>query len=301
MSDRKSSEIQEIFGLSRDDIKRLERDGILKPQKSGQGKASIFSEDDMNCLLDVKIHLLAGYRICDMKGSITDDYDSDIGITEQIHLYKKRIQMLEFVQKIRADRNELDKLSDTQRSKFLKTISDKTKTPIYGSKEYFDYFWKIMKLIFIVDFLSQKQSFKEKNSTIVLDRAYKAYQILVELLKISGAEITDDDINSTFIEIANTSDCKIRELVNEIVDEYLSNREEILEKMLNEGLNPIINELDVETGNIYRQMLSHLYQFVLDYFVDEQELDCILLNIKKFVHGLDENLLKEGLFRLGAK
>ena len=103
MNEKTSSEVQDIFGFSRDDIKRLESIEVVKPEKRGQGRASIFGEEAINRLLDVKLYILAGYRISDMESIFSNDHDPQDMISEQIHIYKKRIQMLEFIQAMRAD------------------------------------------------------------------------------------------------------------------------------------------------------------------------------------------------------
>ncbi len=303
MIDKKSSEIQEIFGLCRDDIKRLEKDGVLKPVKSGQGKASKFGEGDMNRLLDIKMYLLAGYRISDMKKIITDDYDSDGGIVEQIHIYKKRIQMLEFIRVMKSDFDELETLSLNQLIETGKVFAEKTNIPMYGSKEYYDTFWDYIKLVFIIDFLSQRESFKV-DSTIVFQRAYTAYNIVEKILKLSGTEINQDEIRNAFIEMANTpmeSEQEIKGFIKELVEECLSNKEQIMAELTRESITPITEELDPQTGKIFKDMMNHFFRFTLDYFVDEEELYCVYMNFRKFINGLDQEALTAGIVRLGGK
>ncbi len=303
MIDKTSSEIQEIFGLDRDDVRRLEKDGVLKPKKNGQGKASRFGEEDMNRLLDIKIYLLAGYRISDMKKIITEEYDSDEGIAEQIHIYKKRIQMLEFIRVMRSDIKELSTLRQKQLINAGVVSAEKTNLPKFGSKEYFDAFWDYIKLVFIVDFLSQKESFKTDNE-IILKRTFAAYNIIKKILGMSGTEIDDEEFVSAFSEIASihiNSDDEIKDFLKELVEEYLSNKNKIMEDLIHENIDPITDELDQRAGDVYRDMMYHFFQFTLDYFVDEEELYCIYINFSKFVNGLDQDALSKGIVRLGGK
>ena len=298
-----SSEIQEIFGLNRDDVRRLEKDGVLKPEKNGQGKVSKFGEEDMNRLLDIKIYLMAGYRISDMEKIITEEYDSDEGIAEQIHIYIKRIQMLKFIRAIRSDIKALNTLSRKQLVATGVVSAEKTNLPKFGSKEYFDVFWDYIKLVFIVDFLSQKESFNTNNE-IILKRAFAAYDIVKKILWMSGTEIGDDKIVSAFSEMASTpieSDDEIKDFLKELVEEYLSNKSKIMEDLIHENIDSITDELDWRAGKVYRDMMHHFFQFTLDYFVDEQELYCIYINFRKFVNGLDQDALSKGIVRLGEK
>ena len=101
--------------VSDDDVKRLAKGGALKPKKYGQGIASQYSLEDMFCLLDVKIHLLAGNNIAEMiRITKADDYDFDEGIAEKIYTYKRQIKLLEFIRLIKADARKISKLSSQQ-------------------------------------------------------------------------------------------------------------------------------------------------------------------------------------------
>ena len=238
MSGKNSSEIQDIFGLCRDDIKRLEKDGVLNPKKSGQGKASLFSERDLNNLLDIKIYLLAGYRISDMKNIITATYDSDSGISEQIHIYKKRIQMLEFIQTIRADIRKLDTLSQGQLMDVSRVHAEKTAIPAFGTQEFNDFSWNFMKLIFIIDFMSQKESFKQ-DSEIIVKRALAAYRIVVDILSMTGTEIRREDLIEGLNELRKEpieDDREVKEFAKELVEEYLNQKDQIIDFSILNGI-----------------------------------------------------------------
>ena len=118
MSYKTSSEIQEIFELQRDDIKRLQKAGVLNPVKKGQGKASLFGDDDMSRILDIKMHMLAGYKVSQMCNFFDEAYDSDEELSKQIHMYKKRILILEYIRTLKTDIREFDKLNQNQINEF---------------------------------------------------------------------------------------------------------------------------------------------------------------------------------------
>ena len=192
MKGKTSLEIREIFGLERDDIRRLEKDGVLTPQKSGQGKASVFGMQDLDKLLDIKMYLLGGFRISDMSGIFTEDYDSDERIGEQIHIYIKRIQMLEFIRVIRSDFKAFEILEQKKIIQSGRITAKNTNLPEYGTEEYFDEFWNFLKLVFIMDFLSQKESFSRQE--VVLKKAMDAYHIVERILERSGIKFESEEI-----------------------------------------------------------------------------------------------------------
>ena len=306
MSDKTSTEIQEIFGLGRDDVKRLEKEGVLKPKKNGQGKASIYGDDDLNRLLGIKIYLMGGYRIADMKSIITDSYDSSKSIAEQIHMYKKRIQVLEYIQNIDTDINRLVTLmiEKNDMAEDLQKVSDDiSKISVYNSKEYRELFWDMIKLVFIIDFLSRKESLDEDKG-IAMDRALSAYKIVVKLLDLSGAEISKEEIKNELIDIVNApegDDQELMEYVRELKDEYLSSKGKIMEEFTNETYDQISEMMGEQSANLVKEMINHTIQFILDYFVDEEELYCIFKNFHRFVNGLDQKALAEGEIRLVGK
>ncbi len=293
-----TSEVLDIFCLCRDDIKRLQKEGILTPEKKGQGITTYYTDKELNKLLDIKMYLLAGYRISDMETIFTDEYDSETGIAEQIHVYKKRIQMLEFIQNIRLDLEDFQKLSQTQLIKTGKVSAQKSNLPEYGTDSYYDLFWNIVKLIFVVDFLSQKESFKTEKK-IVLRRVLEAYRVCEEILEISGTEINREEIKQAFIEMANTpiEDSEIKEFVSDVVKECIRNRDAILDELNRENIKPITDELDSQSGKIYKKMMDHIFKFALDYFVDEEELFCVYVNFRNFVNGLDQQALEDGVIK----
>lgn len=104
MINKTSKELRQIFDLNRDDMRYFtETKSILKPKKLGQGQAAKYSETDIERLLDIKILLLSGYKNQDMENIFTGDYVSDEKIAEQIRNYKRRILILEFIQKLRSN------------------------------------------------------------------------------------------------------------------------------------------------------------------------------------------------------
>ena len=303
MKYKKSSEIQRIFGLSRDDVNRLDKDGIINPKRNGQGIASRYGIEDMSRLLDVKIYLLAGYRISDMKNILTSTYDSDAGISEQIHIYKKRIQMLEFIQTMRADLNELQHFSSKQVTEMNKVTAQNSNFPDYGSDEYFELAWEFLELIFIVDFLSQRESVNaEKND--VLKRVFEAYKLVNKILDISGTKIDQNEVQEGLKTIATYSaedDINVKEFIKEIIDEYLNNKALILEEFERECIAPKTYGVEERIALIYKKFMKDFFEFALSYFVDEEELYCIYVNLKRFAQSIDIKSFEQGIINLEVK
>lgn len=303
MTFKKSSEIQKIFGLSRDDINRLDKDGVLKPRRSGQGIASQYSNEDIYRLLDVKMYLLAGYRISDMKNILTSSYDSDSGISEQIHIYKKRIQMLEFIRVMRADFNELEQFSAKQVIEFNKKAAKNSNLPDYGTDEYFESAWEYLEMIFLVDFLSQRESLNSEKEE-VLDKVLEAYKLVGKILELSGTEIDQNEVKDFILTIADYSDeddMEVKDYIKEIIDEYLSNKEQIADELEKECIVPQTRGLKEEMAVIYKKILKHFFEFSLSYFVDEEELYCIYINLKRFAQNIDIKALEQGIVRLEGR
>lgn len=304
MNKKTSTEIQEIFGLGRDDIRRLERDGVLNPVKSGQGKASLFGEEDLWNLLDIKMYLTAGYRISDMKTIITDDYDSDESLSMQIRLYKKRIQLLEFIGKLKSYVNEFRKLKKSQLFEICKITAKKANMPSYGTNEYFEGAWNYIKLIFIADFMSQKESLMEKDDAVTQKRVFTAFKTGVEILRITGMEVNYEKIIENLKEIAANpieNEEEIKDFIQNIVDEYLSNKEEIINDLITESAALEIEGVDTQARGVLEDFYKDFVGFIFDYFIREEELYYLYLNFRKFINGLDKQALSNGIVRLGGE
>lgn len=300
MKGKTSLEIREIFGLERDDIRRLEKSGVLKPKKDGQGKASLFGMRDLDRLLDIKMYLLGGFRISDMPGIFTEDYDSDERIGEQIHIYKKRIQMLEFIRVMRSDLKAFEKLDQKKLIQSGRITAKNSNLPEYGTEEYFDEFWNFLKLVFIMDFLSQKESFLRQE--IVLKKAMDAYHIIESILERSGIKIDSEEVIQVLLELTDSpieEDNDLKHYVLEWVEEYRNSKIKIMEELEKESITPTIKGLDDDVKERFKLMMQHLTEFALDYFIDEEELFCIMKNFQQFIIGLDRAALEKGVVRLG--
>ena len=292
---KKSAELEEIFVLKRDHVRALEKDGVLKPKKYGQGRASQYSIEDMCRLLDVKMYLLAGNKLVEMKRITTaDDYNADESIDEQIYIYKRRIKLLEFIRLIKADVRKISKLSSQQLAEMSKEFA------MHEPEEYFDRIWDYIELVFKLDFLSQKKSLMAKKDDI-LQRSLDVYNIIVKIVKMYEIEITSDD-RTALIEVANLikDEPETKEVAKMLVREYLSNKNQIMEK-LNKCITTIAREFDDQAGSAFKDMMCHLFQFILDYFMDEDALYYAYLNFRIFINGLDIEALSMGIVRLETK
>ncbi len=302
MKSKTSLEVREIFDLSIDDIKRLEKAGVINPLKRGQGRASQFAMSDLDRLLDVKIHLLAGYRISDMSEIFTEKYDAEESIRQQIHIHEKRILMLEFIKTIRDDLKKLENLNKNQLTEIGQASVQYSKIPFHDIDEYFDTSWKFIKLVFIMDYLSQKHIFDDESD--VVRKAYDAYSIIKEIIRIIGIEIDESEVHELFIDMADSTvedDQAIRLLVKEWVSEYRKVKDELLEEIDKKNITPAVNNIDVNAGECFRSVIKHLFQFTMDYFVNEDELFWLYHNFRKFIYRLDRDALSKGIVKIGGK
>lgn len=296
MNEKTSSEVQDIFGFSRDDIKRLESIEVVKPEKRGQGRASIFGEEAINRLLDVKLYILAGYRISDMESIFSNDHDPQDMISEQIHIYKKRIQMLEFIQAMRADDKELAKLDERQLIELDKLSVKNNHMPEFGTIEYHDKVLDLLKLIFIVDFLSQKDSFRADIS-IVRQRSMTALNLILGFFELTGEDDTKEKLLRLVKEPID-DDLDIKDIVKDFSEEWLAEKDKILEELTNDIFESIPEEVDEQVVSVYKMIVLHLSQFVADYFFDEHELYCIFINLRNLFKELDQDALDKGKIKL---
>ena len=295
MYNKTSTELQKIFNVSRDDVRSLEDYGVLKPKKYGQGIASQYGVEDMYYLLNVKMYLLAGKELAEAKRiTASDDCFSDEALAEQIYTYKRQIKLLEFIRLIKADARKISKLSSQQLAEMSKEFA------MHEPEEYFDRIWDYIELVFKLDFLSQKKSLMAKKDDI-LQHSLDVYNIIVKILKMYGTEITSDG-RAALIEVANLikDEPETREVAKMFVREYLSNKNQIMEK-LNECITTIAREFDDQAGSAFKDMMCHLFQFILDYFMDEDALYYAYLNFRIFINGLDTEALSRGIVRLETK
>ncbi len=299
MTKRTSLEIRKIFGFSRDDINRLEKSKVIKPQKNGQGIASEYSEKDLERLLDVKLYLLGGLRISDMEDLFKNKIDSGRTISEHIHLYKKRIQMLEFIELMRA---EIRKFKETNRVRETKTVTlTNPNTKKNEIDTYEDQVWDALGLFFDLSFLCRGESRSEENlkedKKRTLKRTLEAYEKLEHFIDKLGIEINSKMLRECLIEMASEpfgDDSEIKEAVMEWVEEYRKNKTNILDQIEKKGIEPAANGLDGAIQEQYKSILRNIISFFLDYFIDEEELFYLLVNVRYFLDHLDKETLIKG-------
>ena len=59
--------------------------------------------------------------------------------------------------------------------------------------------------------------------------------------------------------------------------------------------------MDDDVRERYKLIMQHIIEFALDYFIDEEELFCIMKNFQNFVICLDRIELEKGVVRLGGE
>lgn len=175
MLDIKSSDLQAIFSVSRDDVRRLSKDGVLTPRKHGNGIADEFDEYDLQRMLDVKMFLWAGYKVSDMRSIFTDGYDPEKAISEQIHVYERRLKVLKFIEKMRSNSIDADVIGSEHQGctynmmtgyldacanlKFepeVEMSEYRLNVPKYGDEKFKEFFWCWIETLMLFDYFSQK-------------------------------------------------------------------------------------------------------------------------------------------------
>ncbi len=293
MFEMTASELQDIFCLDHNDVNRLLKLEVLTPKKNGLGKASVYGVQDFDRLLDIKMYLLAGFRIPDMPSIFTENFDADDKINKQIHVYKKRIQMLEFIQNIRSDIKAFDRLSQEQIVKAMSVTAQNTNMPEYGSKDYVKLFQGMLKLIFIIDYFSQEKSLAA-SLKMVCERFLDAYHTIEPFMKYLEIEISNKDICNALLEIQDCpveDNAVVRRYVREWVTELKKGKQETFRYMQNEIIPTIVDGLDQDSSECYVAELQHFVQFIYEYFIGEEEIFCLISNFVRFVKGLDRNAL----------
>lgn len=293
-----SREARETFGLERDDIKRLENDGVLHPQKNGKGKASLYGIDDMYRLLDVKMYLLGGFKISQMQNLFGKDFDRDSMIEDQLRVYSRRIKLLNFIKTLRSDikflensiKTENDAISVIEAGK--KTVLLNNTLPL-GEEQYWDMIWSYIQLIFIFDFLSQKENYKYNRESIQ-NKVRIAYDIFIKILDFFDEKINENELQDLINEIKNTqpTEEEIKQLVREWVTEYHQNSEEIINSIEEKLISSITSNLNNELGEHLKAFMIHLYSFTLDYFIDEESLYYITISLISYFKELTSTIIK---------
>lgn len=295
MRDKTSSEIQNIFSLSRDDIKRFEKIGVLTPNKHGKGIASGYSDKDLERLLDAKLLLLSGYRLPDTSIILSENYSSEENIMQQIKKYKRYILILEFLQLNKQDHQRITAYVKKQKHK---VINDYKKCFMGNLEpdEYSELFWNVIELVFIVDYLGQVHDSRD-SSEIAINKITNAMRIINKIIQFSGRDNEDSDYIETIrdlIEDPIENENEIRDVICECLDELNSHRHEIIETMTNECLG-YFAPMDAEFKAIFRDYMIHIYQFCFDFFGDKDVIFNIYTNVKGVLGSIDSNMFDKGM------
>lgn len=295
------NQICHVFGITKDDVYRLCKAGVIKPEVFGQGIASNYSEADMDSLLVVKIYLMAGYTIADMEDIFSEDKvsekTSDEGIAKQIRKYKRKIRLLEFIQEIRLNLNETRKLSVEQLANTIVVQNENFKMPEYGSDEYHALTWEIIQLVFILDYLCQEESLSD-NKKEVINKIKAVLFTFRKLAVMKGLDISE--FRNDIIEFGKKSinDQEIKEVTKEVYEYIVANKEELIKVLMQSNSDPVTQKLDDQSGSVYRDRMQILYEFMVDYFLDEEAMVCLITNFLRFFNEIDMEALKKGEIKL---
>lgn len=296
-----NNQICHVFGISRDDVNRLCKAGVINPEVLGQGIASMYSEADMETLLKVKIYLMAGYKIADM-GDIfakekASEKTSDEDLAKQIRKYKRRIRLLEFIQAMRLNINETRKLSVEQQANTIIVQRENFEMPEYNSDEYHALTWETIQLVLILDYLCQEESLSgdEKDVAKKIKAVLKTFS---KLAVMRGLDI--NEVRKDFIEFENISvDVQeIKEAAKEAYEYIVANKEKIIDILMRSNSDPITLKLDDQSGSVYRDRMQMLNEFLVDYFLDAEAMVCLITNFLRFFNEMDKDALKNGEIKL---
>lgn len=305
MINKTSKELRQIFDLNRDDMRYYTdpKHGVLKPEKSGKGQADNYSETDIERLLDIKIYRLSGYGNKDMGNIFTESYDSDEEIAEQIKVYKRRILILEFIQKLRSNLREAkDYISEQSVEAIVSTVKalDSYGYEIKSFEDIYELFLDMIKLIFIVDYLSQKESIKDRNEIKSLNRSKEAFDLMVTYSELFGKKITPEGTRESLTKMIiafEEGDLNPKSDAKQLAD-LISNKRQAFKRLMRKIWNRNTKEWDVRSGRNYVERMMIMLDFVLDYFADEDTIYCLLKNTENFLRGLDRIALEGGEVKL---
>lgn len=305
-----SKELRRIFDLNRDEMRYLSDDktGVLKPirpEKSDKRNttAAKYSEYDIDCLIDIKIHLLSGYKKNDMKKIFSKNYDSYNEIAEQIKTYKRRILILELIQKIRSNLREAKEFISEQ---YVDVVVSTAKTlnsygyEIKSYEDFYEIFLDLIKLVFIIDYLSQKESLDNENEIKSLNRFKEAFDIIIRYLGLFETQLKPEDITKGFIEMIDTpeeGEEEAKAFAKEFVKK-LSGKKRVIKRAMRKNWEEYTKEWGAQSGENYRERMMIIYDFVFEYFADEDTIYCLVKNFERFLRGLDREALERGEVKL---
>ncbi len=295
---KKSSELENMFLVNRDVIKTLVKDKVLKPESAGEkGKTAKYGPDDVTRLIDVKMCLLAGYEISNVQAVINENDDAKQLICDQIREYKRNIQMLEYFLHLREYSAELIKLPQAQADDIVRISAAQSSLPDVGCKGYFDLYCDLIQLIFAIDYLCKKESINESEDA--LRCAISVLQIIEKIPSITGLDIDYEKMAETAQEITNASaEEDIKKEIKQKVGELKEKRESIIEILMQAKVDPVIDELEKDSSDLFSEMMFHTFEFILDYICDEEALYCLYQNVKRLFNELDLIELSKGEIKL---
>ena len=302
MATKTGTEVQDIFCWSRQNYRSvIDLIGKEKFTKDNAGGVSYtFNEEEMYRLLDIKIFQLAGCENPKIKKVLSDSDELDKEISNQIRQHEKNILVLKFLRDIRSDIKEYAKLSPEQVSDVNEKSAQLSKMPSLGSPEYYDVIWDLVELVFIIEYLTQnksRQADTKQNNKKVLTALFIVERLIVLRLKVT----THEDIVKALLDLSDSpkgDEQDLKLLIKDILSEYEEQKDVFLNDFKQNQIEPVTDQTDFQTGEAYRNMGLHFYQFISEYFVGEQELNNLFLCIQDFIYSLDQEKLKVGEIKL---
>ena len=294
------SDIQECLLFGRDELKYILKKIEIDSKKHGVGVATEFDEDGLDKLLDVKIMLLAGFRLTDI--STVNLKESDAIIANQIRLFKGRIRLLEFIQCIYNDISIYEHLvleyGDRIDKEFKSLLTD------YSSGDNTEVIrWKYINIGLLINWLSSMEVIRDnriycngnkintedekiiKKSVLNLLSYFIKYPFLAsysnirklrDLTQKTGEKVIDDEIVKV---VAGT------------LSEYWSNllnSQDIMEQIKMDMEN-ISSEYE-KAKELFLSFFNHIIDYFFFFLRDQESLFFLLKNLLM----LDEKLELSG-------
>ena len=121
------------------------------------------------------------------------------------------------------------------------------------------------------------------------------------IIRINDNPIKHEDVTNILLDLSTpplSDEEDLKSTVKKALIQYEEQKDEILNIIKESQIDPVADQTDAQTGAAYRNMALHFYQFVIDYFVGEKELNNLLLCIQDFLVSLDQKKLKAGEIRI---
>ena len=242
----------------------------------------------MDTLLCVKQLLQAGYPLSSMKQFSESESFPDDEITKQIHLYKKRILCLEFIQDMRAMTEELNELSQMQLVNAREVVAKNRNLPRVDTEECTDYLWNSIGVLFNFDYFCDERDFEDK----IVQKHVKDTFEMIEKLGVPNNELTGILMSFDDITIEKTQDYK--DSIKEKVDELSCQKEVFLRDFIENVVNHDIDKMDEQSGIVYKKRQERVFSFFLDYIMDEYAIYSFGINLLNLASKLDRESLAKG-------